>query len=219
MQHDAFLDKRVLKYDRWLRKKQISFSSRVVPVSESLDARQWVLPAGHALDVVERADSIAVQNCVCRTHYQRCSHPREVCLLLGGVADTLVTKGEARRVTTAAAIEILKKANQSGLVHLTLYRPDHEIFALCSCCPCCCHDLQIVKRYDRKELMVRSDYIAVTQPDECIGCGECVERCVFDARRVEAGRLEFSPSACLGCGLCVTVCPTKAISMVRQPLA
>ena len=214
---DSFLDKRVVQYDRWLRKKQISFSSRVIPVSESLDAKQWVLPTGHAKQILDGARSIAVQNCICRTHYKRCDHPRDVCLLLDAVADAFVAKHEARMVTMQSAIEILKKANQSGLVHLALYRPDHEIFALCSCCACCCHDLQIVRRYHRNDLMVRSDYIAVTLADECIGCGECVDRCVFGARTIKDGQLEFTPDACLGCGLCVTVCPKGAISMARWP--
>lgn len=216
-QPDSFLEKRVVQYDRWLQKKQISFSSRVIPVSESLDARQWVLPTGHAMHIIDSARSIAVQNCICRTHYRRCDHPRDVCLLLNAVADAFVARHEARPVTVESAIQILKKANQSGLVHLALYRPDHEIFALCSCCACCCHDLQIVRRYDRKDLMVRSDYMAVTLPDECTGCGECADRCVFGARIVDGGRLEFNSEACLGCGLCVTVCPVGAISMVRWP--
>ena len=216
-QPDSFLEKRVVQYDRWLQKKQISFSSRVIPVSESLDARQWVLPTGHAMHIIDSARSIAVQNCICRTHYRRCDHPRDVCLLLDAVADAFVAKKKARKVTMRSAIEILKKASQSGLVHLALYRPEHEIFALCSCCSCCCHDLQIVRRYHRKDLMVRSDYIAVTLADQCIGCGECVDRCIFDARIVKDGQLEFTPDACLGCGLCVTVCPVKAISMVPWP--
>lgn len=219
MQPDSFLEERVAQYDRWLQKKQISFSSRVIPVSESLTAKQWVLPTGHAMQILDSARSIAVQNCVCRSHYKRCDHPLDVCLLLDAVADAFVAKGEARKVTVELAIEILKEANQSGLVHLALYRPDHKIFALCSCCSCCCHDLQIVRRYDRKDLMVRSDYIALTLPDECIGCGECVDRCIFDARIVNDERLTFNPEACLGCGLCVTVCPVGAISMALQPSA
>ena len=68
-----------------------------------------------------------------------------------------------------------------------------------------------------KDLMIRSDYIAVTLVDECIGCGDCVDRCIFDARIIKDGELEFNSDACLGCGLCVTVCPKGAISMARWP--
>ena len=210
---DPFLEKRISKYDEWLSKGLISHSSKVIPISESLHAKQWVLPTEQVLEILGNAQSLAVQNCECRTHYKRCDHPLEVCLLLNGVGDTFVGKGRARRVDLSEAAEIIKKANESGLIHLSFYMPDHEIFALCSCCPCCCHDLQIVKRYERKDLMVHSEYIAVTNAGDCIDCGECVERCVFGARVFRDGKMEYNAAACLGCGLCVTRCPAEIISM------
>ena len=215
-QGDAFLEKRIARYDKWLGKGQISYASRVIPVSESFQAKQWVLPTEQAMEILGRAKSVAVQNCECRSHYRRCSNPLGVCLLLNEVGDRLAAKGEARHVDLAEAGGILKLANQSGLVHLSLYMPDHEIFALCSCCPCCCHDLQIVTRYDRKDIMVHSEYAAETDLEACIHCGECVERCVFGARVLQDGTMAYDIESCAGCGLCVTVCPVEATSMVLR---
>ena len=142
----------------------------------------------------------------------------EVCFLLNDAGNKVVAKGKARHVNLEEAAEILKKANENGLVHLSLYMPDHEIFALCSCCPCCCHDLQIVKHFERKYLMVQSEYIAVTNLEDCIHCGECVDRCVFDARVYQNEKMAYNAEACLGCGLCVTVCPVDATIMtLREP--
>ena len=90
---------------------------------------------------------------------------------------------------------------------------DHETFALCSCCSCCCHELQIVKLTERKELMVHSEYIADTDYESCINCGECVERCIFDARTFYDEKMEYGPAACLACGLCITVCPVDVTTM------
>jgi Pyruvate/2-oxoacid:ferredoxin oxidoreductase delta subunit len=210
---DPFLEKRLVKYNQWLNKGQISYSSKVIPISESLNTKQWVLPTEQVIQILHNAKSVAVQNCECRTHYERCDHPLEVCFLLNNVGDTFVTKGEARYVTLKEAAEILKNANESRLVHLSLYMPDHEIFALCSCCPCCCHDLQIVKHYERSDLMVRSEYVAATSSEDCIQCGECVDRCVFRARVFQDEKMEYNVDECLGCGLCVTRCPVEAISM------
>ena len=210
---DPFLEKRLTKYDEWLEKGQISCSSKVIPVSESFSTKQWVLPTEQVMGILHNAKSVAVQNCECRTHYKRCDNPLEVCFLLNGVGDTFVRKGKARHVNLAEAAEILKKANESGLVHLGLYMPDHELFALCSCCSCCCHDLQIVKQFDRKDLMIHSEYIAVILSEDCTQCGACIERCVFGARVIQDGKMEYNPAACLGCGLCVTTCPAGAISM------
>jgi Pyruvate/2-oxoacid:ferredoxin oxidoreductase delta subunit len=211
--NDPFLEKRLVKYDDWLNKGQISYSSKVIPISESFNTKQWVLPTEQVIEILRKAESVAVQNCECRTHYERCDSPLEVCFLLNDVGNKLVRKGEARHVDLEEAAKILKKANESGLVHLSLYMPDHEIFALCSCCPCCCHDLQIMKHYERKDLMVRSEYVAVTSSEDCIHCGECVERCVFSARIFKDEKMEYNADACLGCGLCVTSCPVEAISM------
>jgi ferredoxin len=213
IQIDPFLEKRLTKYDRWMAKGQISFSSKVIPVSESLDAKQWVMPTEQVLRVLEAAESIALQDCECRTHYKRCEKPLEVCLLLNKVGDKAVAQGKARPISFDEATDVLKKANESGLVHLSLYMPEHEVFALCSCCSCCCHDLQIIKRTGRSDIMVRSEYVAVTDFDNCIHCGDCEERCFFDARTIQEAELEFDPEKCAGCGLCVTTCPVEAISM------
>ena len=215
-QLDTFLGKRLTKYDQWMAKGQISFSSKVIPVSESLVAKQWVMPAEQVLRVLEAAESIALQDCVCRTHYKKCDKPLEVCLLLNKAGDKAVDQGKARHISLKEATCVLKKANESGLVHMSLYMPDHEVFALCSCCSCCCHDLQIVKRTGRNDIMIRSDYVAVTDFDNCIHCGDCEERCPFDARIIKNAQLEFDSDRCIGCGLCVTTCSVEAISMTTR---
>ena len=214
--NDPFLKERLDRYDRWLRMGGISHSSKVIPVRESIEGEQWVLPTEQATAILRRASSMAVQDCECRTHYQRCDHPREVCLLLDDIADGLIAKDEARPVNLAEAADILRKANESGLVHLTLYRPDHRVYALCSCCSCCCHDLQIIEAFGRPELMVRSDYVAETEGDACIHCGDCVERCFFGARFWRNGVVTYEPASCVGCGLCVTICPTEATGLVPR---
>ncbi|MCP4115103.1 MAG: 4Fe-4S dicluster domain-containing protein [Desulfobacteraceae bacterium] len=210
---DPYLEKRLVNYDEWLSKGQISYSSKVIPVSESLDAKQWVLPTEQVMEVLRNAKSVAVQNCACRTHYKRCDNPLEVCFLLNDIGDRKAEKGEARHVDLTEAADILKRANESGLVHLCLYMPDHQVFAVCSCCSCCCHDFQIVRQFGRNDLMVRSEYVAVTSAGDCVHCGDCVDRCVFGARILQDEKMEYDADACLGCGLCVTACPVGAISM------
>ena len=215
---DPFLEKRLVKYDEWLNEGQISSSSKVIPVSESLNTKQWVLPTEQVMEILSNANSVAVQDCECRTYYKRCDNPLETCFLLNKVGDKFVSKGMARYVSLSEATDILRKANVSGLIHLALYMPDHEIFALCSCCSCCCHELQIVKLTERKDLIVHSEYIADTDSEICIHCGECVDRCIFYARIFHDEKMEYNHEACLGCGLCVTVCPAGATTMIlRKP--
>lgn len=211
---DAFLEKYRSKYDEWMAKGQISYSSKVIPISASLETKQWVMPTEQVLKVIEDAESIALQDCACRTHYKRCDKPLDVCLLLNKAGDKAVARGKARHVSLDEAVSVLEKANESGLIHMSLHMPDHEVFALCNCCSCCCHDLQIIKQTGRNDIMLRSDYVAFTEFDNCIHCGDCRERCFFGARIIiqESG-LQFDSEKCVGCGLCVTTCPADAISM------
>ncbi len=213
---DPFLKKRIVNYDKWLSKGQISASSKVIPVSESFSAKQWVLPTEQVMEILSNANSVAVQDCECRTHYRRCDKPLEVCFLLNKVGDKFVSIDKARYVSLPEIADILKKANESGLIHLALYMPDHKIFALCSCCSCCCHELQIIKLTERKELIVHSEYVADTDLKACIHCGECSDRCFFEARTFDDQQMEYSPELCLGCGLCVEVCPVDATTMVLR---
>jgi hypothetical protein len=117
-QLDSFLDKRLVKYDRWMAKGQISFSSKVIPVSESLDIKQWVKSTEKVMRVFEVAESIALQDCECRTHYKRCEKPLEVCLLLNKAGVKVVAAGKARQISLQEAADVLKRANESGLVHM-----------------------------------------------------------------------------------------------------
>jgi ferredoxin len=213
---DEYLSGYADKYAKWRKEGNFTHSSKVIPVKESLLARQWVLPAEQVHQILESARSFALTDCICRTHYERCDRPRDVCFLIDELSDKAVERNKARRIPLAEASEVLKNADKHGLVHLTLFMPGRKIYALCSCCACCCHDLQLLRDYHCRDLVVRSDYVAVTDPERCINCGRCSDRCVFGARELRDGIMEYHPDACLGCGLCVSTCSEKAtVMMVR----
>lgn len=213
---DEFLQKYLDRFEQWSREGTISSSSRVVPVGSVRDARQWVLPSEQALAIVKEARTVALQKCVCRLHYSRCDNPLEVCLVFNEVADTLVGKGIARIISLEEAADVLTQADAHGLVHLSLYMPDHQVFALCSCCSCCCHDLRLVREHQHRGMIAHAEYIAVTDTVSCTDCLLCVERCVFQARSDRFGKMAYDPAACLGCGLCVSVCPPGATTLRRR---
>lgn len=213
---DTFLEERLTNYDKWLSEDKIDFSSKVIPISESLEAKQWVLPTEQVLGILENARSIALTNCVCRSHYRRCDSPVDVCLLMNDYGDKAVEKGLARHISYEEAADVLRTADEKGLVHLSLYRPEHELYALCSCCSCCCHDLQLLRTFGRSDLVAHSDYVAVTDIEACTHCGVCIERCIFGARQWKGDRMLYNADACYGCGLCVTTCAVKATVMKRN---
>jgi MinD superfamily P-loop ATPase len=54
---------------------------------------------------------------------------------------------------------------------------------------------------------------AVIRPDDCTGCGRCLEVCRFGAITTvdDGGSYVVDPVACEGCGVCVRFCPVQAI--------
>ena len=213
---DAFLDGYLEKYDQWIAEGKVPFAARVIPVGQSLEAQPWVLPGEQVAAIAAQARALAVWPCVCRSHYRRCDAPLEVCLLLDGPAETLVGRSVARPVDLGEALRVLRRADEHGLVHMGLYMPEHGLSAICSCCACCCHELQALRLPGRRERVARSEYLAETAEEGCTHCGRCVPRCPFGARVLEAGILRYRPKDCLGCGLCVSACPPGATRMIPR---
>ena len=62
---------------------------------------------------------------------------------------------------------------------------------------------------------VVSDFLggekASVDPEKCVGCGLCVERCRFQAIRLTDGVCQVNEYACEGCGVCAYVCPQEAV--------
>ena len=213
MDWNTYVDGTLERYDRWIAEGRMTCSSRVVPVRRSFRPKQWVMPSEQVAGFLREAGSFALAECMCRALADRCDKPRETCFYLGAFADKRVAAGRARRVTIEEAEAALRRADEAGLVHLTLYDGSRKVFAVCSCCDCCCHDLHALKARGRRDLVARSEYVAVTAAERCTGCGRCADRCVFDAREVVNGRLAAPPERCYGCGLCVTACPVGAVAM------
>jgi len=216
--NDNFLEKRLETYDNWLKAGEIPYASRVVPVRESVEAKPWVMPSEKALEILRAAYTIALTDCECRTHYKRCDNPLEVCFFLDDVAVKNMEKGRGRRISLEEAKDVLRNANEKGLVHLSFYMPGNKIYAFCSCCYCCCHDLQMMRLYDRTDLIACSSYIAETDMAACTGCGECIDRCLFNARVRQEDEIHYNPELCYGCGLCITVCPEEATELKQKEI-
>lgn len=211
---EYYLKKRHEISIRLIEEEKISVSSKVIPVMQSFKGMQHILPTEQALKIIQNAHTFALAPCTCRTAFDNCDNPKETCILLDAVAYNLLERGVARNISLETAQEILQQANDHNLVHLTIYNPE-GVYAVCSCCECCCHDLQAIKKYGRPDIIARSDYVAVVEPT-CIHCGVCVERCIFDARKMDEDILIYDPEKCHGCGLCISTCPVNAIRLILR---
>lgn len=50
----------------------------------------------------------------------------------------------------------------------------------------------------------------------CLGFGDCVKACPFDALSIQDGIAHVDSEKCTGCGICVQVCPHKVIQLAEN---
>lgn len=193
--------------------------TRVIPVAKSVDARQEILPYEKAVDLIKEYDFAVVIHCPCRKSAELtgagCGKPTEVCFHFGDLARFMVDKGLGREVNQEEVLAILDMTEKAGLVHMVGNSKEMGV-AMCSCCSCCCTQLRAIKELSIPNAMAQSRFLAEVEPEKCISCGVCEERCQFDAVTSDEGVAKIGNERCVGCGLCVTTCPTGAISLKER---
>ncbi|KPA12229.1 (4Fe-4S)-binding protein [Candidatus Magnetomorum sp. HK-1] len=75
-------------------------------------------------------------------------------------------------------------------------------------------DLHLVIPYKKKKTVeFIAGHHAIINPDLCTQCGDCLERCQYEA--IDEN-FTIDPVACEGCGVCVHFCPSKAIDFPQR---
>jgi Na+-translocating ferredoxin:NAD+ oxidoreductase subunit B len=192
---------------------------RVLPIGQSIGGEAEVLPYEKASEFLKTAEYCAVCDCACRSASELagegCGKPTDVCLMFGDFAKFLVDTGRARKVDHEGAMEVLKRSEEAGLVHLTMNTSD-MVVSICSCCACCCTQLRAISYLPKPNAIAKSRFIASLNPELCTSCGVCEERCQVKAISLGEETAELIEERCIGCGLCVTTCPTEAITLIER---
>lgn len=192
---------------------------RTIPVGKSIDAGMEVLSYESAEQLVRNQKKFLVAPCICRREHQLkgagCGKLMEACLVFGWGADYYERNGLGRVITMEETLDILQKADEEGLV----LQPSNaqEIVNICCCCGDCCQILVNLKRHPFPAAMVSSPFLARIDPETCIGCETCLERCQMEALRIEDEHAVLNADRCIGCGLCVSTCPSGALTLERKP--
>ena len=218
-----FMENEYAELSRMIADMDLAPVTRVIPVEQAMEGGgSRVLPIDSAMEIVAAAQRLAVTNCTCRLTARKCSSPVEVCLQLGRAADYAIKRGTGREVSREEAREILRRAEEAGLVHVTDNRASGE-HIICNCCSCCCIVLPLILRTRKRVLLAPSRFLPEVDFDRCTLCQVCVEACPVQSLAVagENGsqRLEVNEGLCIGCGQCAYQCPEKAIALkeVRNP--
>lgn len=190
-----------------------------IPVNVEIEAEHRVYDFSEVKEILENADQLGVHDCGCKTAFNNCDAPRQVCISLDWMVDEMHESNpqDFRELDVEGALEVVRIAHEAGLVPMAyVNKGEEKSFLICNCCPCCCHTLGSLVRGGIHTEILTSKYIATDDIEKCTACRTCVERCSFQARRMSDGELIYDQSKCFGCGLCVSTCPTRAISLIQR---
>jgi Na+-translocating ferredoxin:NAD+ oxidoreductase subunit B len=201
--------------EHWKKTPQL----RTIPVGVSIDVEREILPYEKAEEIIRSVKKIAVAPCICRQEKELlgegCGKPSEVCLVFEKAADYYIYNGLAREINIEETLQIIRIANDSGLV----LQPGNSAkpMSICACCGCCCGVLLNIKRHPKPASIVSTPFIAELDSEACSGCGACETRCQMEAIHLDSGFAELNMDRGIGCGLCISTCPTKALQLKRKP--
>lgn len=193
---------------------------RTIPVNQAIDVVWPVVPYDDAREIIKSKDKLAVAKCICRVQQgllgQACDKPVEVCLMAGSHADYYVEKGMGRWITQEEAIQILDDCEKAGLVPQPFNAQNPG--GMCNCCGDCCGMLRILNRHPKPVDIVIANYFAEVDPELCVGCEVCLDRCQMNAVTIgDDDVAHVNLDRCIGCGLCVSTCATEAMKLRAKP--
>jgi ferredoxin len=190
---------------------------RVVPAQGAVKS-EWILPYDDVRAILMASKKFQVRDCICRKQRAYVGHPcklpERICLSFS----SMESAPSPNDISQAVALALLDKAEEVGLVH-TVSNVMKGVGYICNCCSCCCAILRGITEYGIENSVARAGYYAVIDPDECLGCGTCIERCQVRAISDQDGVSVVDRERCIGCGLCVTGCPNDVARLQRRPEA
>ena len=191
---------------------------RVVPIEETVQSKSQVLDADSARKIFEDATLITAIPCPCRTIAKAvgkgkdCPAPESaVCMQTNGFAEAVLNRRIGEELTNEEALKRIGEAEEAGLVHMVRNNIKDDML-MCNCCSCCCTGLFILNELGYKDAYSPSRFQVEFDAELCSGCGECEDRCQFNAIEVDE-IANFDLEKCYGCGLCVQTCPSDAITL------
>lgn len=209
------------RHAAFLNSKNYPPAMRVLPVNETVDSQSRILDVDSAAKVFKDARIISAVPCACRLQAakvgrgQDCpsSPETENCFATNMMAEIIIARGIGKEISKEEALKRLKECEDAGLVHMARNNVAEDMF-MCNCCSCCCHGLHMINDGSYTKAFAPSRFQVTFDADLCTGCGECEDRCQFNAIRVN-DIAEIDLDKCFGCGNCVTTCPVEALVLTE----
>ncbi len=180
---------------------------RVVPVMKEIAAQPKSLTYEQVLGYLDQVfyapddvkhehplpPKFSLADCACRTSKQMigegCEHPiKDMCIQIGPEAEYYIRTGKGRKATREEVLQVLDYAEKTGCVHEIFEfsfaeRPVGESVFICNCCGCSCGVLSGNFKFGGNG-GTHSNYLPEVDPEKCVACGGCVEKCPANAIRL-----------------------------------
>lgn len=162
---------------------------RVIPIERSIQGETRRASYEEVSMYLNENTVFSVSDCSCRTSREAmgegCGHLKEdMCIQLGHAAEYYIRTKRGRAITREEAFEIIRKAEENGLMHqIPNTDGPGKTHAICNCCGCSCFATRIAGMFVNND-MVRSNYISKVDKEKCVACGECVEVCPVNALKL-----------------------------------
>ena len=198
------------------------WGGKVIPLDLNINHETRFLPSQEVLSLLSRSNVVGIATCYCRDTQRKnsknpnCDHPIYTCIHLStgkSLYDIPFKSDNLKKVSKQEIKDLLEESDKRGLIHQIIYFPNPKFYyVVCNCCPCCC---VVMNKYlmNGSPQMIKSEFIAFTDIDKCLNCGNCETWCYFGARDSKKNILIFNPDRCFGCGICVSKCPERAIEL------
>jgi len=159
---------------------------RVIPIEHAIEGETRRASYEEVSKYLNDNDIFSVADCSCRTAREAmgegCGHLKEdMCIQMGHAAEYYIRTKRGRQITREEAFEIIKRAEENGLMHqIPNLDGSGKTHAICNCCGCSCLALRTASMFINAD-MVRSNYVSKVDKEKCVACGECVQNCPANA--------------------------------------
>ena len=162
---------------------------RVIPVESAIEGLPGVTDDERLSYYLNKYDTFSVSPCSCRASRtllgDGCGHLAEdMCVQMGKGAEHYIRSGRARQISREEAYEIVKRAEENGLIHdIPNIEGSGETSAICNCCACACFGLRAGMMFGARDA-IRSNFVAEVDEAKCVACAQCVEVCPGNALKL-----------------------------------
>lgn len=202
--------------------------TRALAYEEHIPVTSEIATYEQARAIIHEAGFGAVGICYCRhkkSHQGKtCAKgaPMEgICISLGHAAQFLSRRGFAEPKSEVELLEVIDRARDLRLTHVTDNIREKPSF-ICNCCRCCC-ELMAGVQMGYHNGIAKTGFTAVIDPERCDYCGTCFTACNVKAIGLPKDRTFASPQErfaevregiCLGCGACISACQKSALRLI-----